>query len=50
MATRGEKYAEDKLANPPNPKDSYFLSECKDPRVRRMLEFIIPIFYLEKPS
>ena len=50
MATRGKKYAEGKFANPPHPKDGYFLPECKDPRARRMLEFVIPIFYPEKPS
>ena len=48
MAMRGEKYVEGKFANPPHPKDGYFLPECKDPRARRMLEFVIPIFYLEK--
>ena len=41
---------EGKFANPLHSKDGYFLSECKDPRARRMLEFVIPIFYLEKPT
>ena len=50
MATQGEKYAEDKFANPSHPKDSYFLPKCKDSRARRMLEFVIPIFYPKKPS
>ena len=45
MATQGEKYVEAKFANPPHPKDGYFLPECKDSRARRMLEFIISIFY-----
>ena len=49
MATRVEKYAEGKFANPPHPKDGYFISECKDLRARRMLEFVIPIIYPEKP-
>ena len=49
MATRGEKYAEGKFANPPHPKDGYFLLECKDPRARKMLEFVIPTFYSKKP-
>ena len=39
-----------KFANPPDPKDGNFLSECKDLRAREMLEFFIPIFYLEKPT
>ena len=50
MATRGEKYVEGKFANPSHPKDGYPLLECKDPRVRRMLEFVIPIFYPKKPT
>ena len=49
MATRREKYAEGKFANLPHPKDGYFIPECKDSRARRMLEFVIPIFYPEKP-
>ena len=48
MATRAEKFAEGKFANPPHPKDSYSLPECKDPRVRRMLEFVVLILYPEK--
>ena len=50
MATQGEKYAEGKFANPSHPKDGYSLSECKDLRAKRMLEFVIPILYLKKPS
>ena len=47
--TQREKYAEGKFANPPYPKDGYPLPECKDLRARRMLQFIIPILYPEKP-
>ena len=47
---RREKYVEGKFGNPPHPKDEYPLLECKDLRARRMLEFVIPIFYLEKPK
>ena len=51
MATqRKEKYTEGKFANPPHPKDGYPLLECKDPRARRMLEFVVPILYPEKPT
>ena len=34
--------------NLPHPKDKYALSDYKDPRAKRLLEFLIPIFYLEK--
>ena len=50
MATQVEKYAKGKFANPPHPKDGYPLSECKDPRARRMLEFVVPILYPKKPT
>ena len=50
MATRGEKFAEGKFANLPHSKDGYPLPECKDPRARRMLEFVVPILYSEKPA
>ena len=39
-----------KFSNPPHPKDGYFLPKCKDSRARRILEFVIPIFYPEKPA
>ena len=38
----------ERFANPPNPKDGYPLLEYKDPRARRMLEFVVPILYPEK--
>ena len=50
MATRGEKFVKDKFLNPPHPKDGYVLSNCKDPRAKRVLEFLISILYLEKPA
>ena len=50
MATQAEKFAEGKFANPPHPKDGYPLPECKDPRARQMLEFVVPILYPKKPA
>ena len=50
MATQAKRFAEGKFANPPHPKDGYPLPECKDPRARRMLEFVLPILYLKKPA
>ena len=50
MAKRREKYAEGKFTNPPHPKDGYLLLECKDPKARRMLEFVVSILYPEKPA
>ena len=50
MATRAKRFAEGKFANPPHPKDGYPLSKCKDPRARRMLEFVVPFLYPEKSA
>ena len=33
-----------------NPKDGHAVSDCIDPREKRVLEFVIPILYLEKPN
>ena len=50
MVTRAERYAEGKFVNPPHPKDGYSLPECTDPRVRRVLEFLVPVLYPKKPA
>ena len=50
MATRAERYAEEKFANSPHPKDGYSLPECTDPRARRVLEFLFSILYPKKPA
>ena len=49
MAMKAERFAEGKFVNPPHLKDGYPLPECKDSRARRMLEFVVPILYPEKP-
>ena len=33
-----------------NPKDGYVVADCKDPRVKRVLEFLVPLLYPEKPT
>ena len=33
-----------------NSKDGHAVSDCIDPRERKVLEFVIPILYLEKPN
>ena len=49
MAMSVERYTEGKFANPRHPKDGYSLPECTDSRARWVLEFLVPILYLEKP-
>ena len=50
MATRAERYAEGKFTIPPHSKDKYSLPRCTDPKARRVLEFLVPIHYPEKPA
>ena len=33
-----------------NPKDEYAVVDCKEPRTRRVLEFLVPLLYPEKPT
>ena len=33
-----------------NPKDGYAVVDCKEPRARKVLEFLVPILYPEKPT
>ena len=35
---------------PINPKDGYAVVDCKEPRARRVLEFLVPLLYPEKPT
>ena len=38
-----------KFQNLVSPKDGFVVVDCKDMRAKRVLEFLIPIVYLEKP-
>ena len=49
-AERTKKWVDDKFKTTINPKNGYAVSDCIDPRERRVLEFVIPILYLEKPN
>ena len=45
-----DKYAVGKFSIPVNSKDKYVVADCKDPREKRVLEFIVLIMYPEKPT
>ena len=45
-----DKFAFGKFSTPVNPKDGYAIADCENPRERRVLEFVVPIPYLEKPT
>ena len=50
MAARMDQFINNKFSAQVNPKDRYAISKCKDVRARRVLEFLVPILYLEKPT
>jgi hypothetical protein len=50
LAGRKDEYVKDCFKELPNPKDGYDIKDCTDPRHRRMLAFLAPIVYLDKPN
>ena len=50
FASRTDKFIGGKFQNLVNPKDRFAVANCKDARAKRVLEFLIPILYLEKPT
>ena len=49
-ARRTDKWIDGKFDSSINPNDGYAASDCVDLREWRVLEFIVPILYLEKPG
>ena len=49
-ARRTDKWIDGKFNSSINPKDGYAVNDCVDSRKWRVLEFIVPILYLEKPG
>jgi hypothetical protein len=50
MAGRKDEYVRDCFKELPSPKDGYAIEDCTDPRHRRVLAFLVPILYPEKPN
>ena len=50
MASRTDRFIHSKFFARVNPKDGYVVSECKEARARRVLEFLVPLLYPEKPT
>ena len=48
MASRIGRFIEGKFSACVNPKDGFGVAECKDVKARRVLEFLVPLLYLEK--
>ena len=50
MANRTDQYIEGKFLHEADPKDGFPVRECRDARERRLLEFLVPIVHLDKPT
>jgi hypothetical protein len=50
LAGRKDEYVRDCFKELPNPKEGYSIEDCTDPWHRRMLAFLAPIIYPEKPN
>ena len=45
-----DKFIGSKFQNPTNPKGGFAIVDCVDLRAKKVLEFLIPILYPEKPT
>ena len=50
MASRTDRFIDGIFSSRVNPKDGYAVVDCKDPRAKRVLEFLVPLLYPEKPT
>ena len=50
MASRTDRFIDGMFSGRVNPKDGYAVVDCKDPKVKRVLEFLVPLLYPEKPT
>ena len=50
FASRMDKFIGGKFRNAANLKDGFAIADCEDSRAKRVLKFLIPILYPEKPT
>ena len=50
MASQTDRFIDGKFFERVNPKDGYAVVDCKEPRARRVLEFLVLLLYPEKPT
>ena len=50
MASRIDRFIDGKFSRRVNPKDGYAVVDCKEPKTRKVLEFLVPLLYPEKPT
>ena len=48
ICTRSEDFTQGKFNSPVHSKDGYLTADCKNPRARRVLEFLVPILLPDK--
>ena len=50
MASRTHRFIDGMFSGRANPKDGHAIVDCKEPRTRRVLEFLVPLLYPKKPT
>ena len=50
LANRMDMYVDGRFVHQVDPKDGYLIRDCKSATHRRLLEFIVPVIYLDKPT
>ena len=50
MANRTDLYIEGKFRNDANLKDGFSVRDCRNPKERKLLEFLVPIVHPNKPT
>ena len=50
MASWTDQFIDGMFSGRVNSKDGYAVVDCKDPRAKRVLEFLVPLLYPEKPT
>ena len=50
MASRMDRFIDGKFFAWVNPKDGFAVSKYKEARARRVLKFLVPLLYPEKPT
>ena len=48
ICSRKEDYTQGKFNSPVHSKDGYLTADCKDPKARRVLEFLVQILLTDK--
>ena len=50
MASWTDRFIDGKFFGRVNPKDGYAVVDCKEPKARKVLEFLVPLLYPEKST